>query len=225
MLTIARRPCLPLLAALGALTLACATAAQAVPLSPGDFVSPLPGTTVAAEPQLAGTVVEDVMRSVSGTFAQSGQSFSLEIQDRVVLADDGTYDFYYRVTVLDKPTGYPVTLRRDGLAGFATNAGWRIDGLGDEGVQSATRSVDGNAVQFDFGFELNEGESSRFFFVDTDATAYAESGTGTVDLTPSHLETGVDSFTTFAPVPEPSTAALGLLGLAALGLAGCRRQR
>jgi hypothetical protein len=37
--------------------------AMAVPVSPGAAAVPLPGTTVAARPELAGTVLEDVSTS------------------------------------------------------------------------------------------------------------------------------------------------------------------
>jgi len=193
--------------------------AIAVPMAPGDFVSPLPGTTVAAEPQLAGTVVEDVTRTISGSFSGTGLPFSVEVQDRVVLADDGTYDFYYRLTLLDKPSSYPLSIRRDGFTGFATNVGWRSDGLGTLEPESGSRTGSGSTVQFNFAFGVPEGGQTRFLFVDTDATSYALTGTATLDLSPSFGENGYASFTTFAPaVPEPETYALMLAGLGAIGL-------
>ena len=193
--------------------------AIAVPMAPGDFVSPLPGTTVAAEPQLAGTVVEDITRTISGSFSGTGLPFSVEVQDRVVLADDGTYDFYYRLTLLDKPSSYPLSIRRDGFTGFATNVGWRSDGLGTLEPESGSRTATGSTVQFNFAFGVPEGGQTRFLFVDTDATSYALTGTATLDLSPSFGENGYASFTTFAPaVPEPETYALMLAGLGAIGL-------
>src|SRR5262245_6139948 len=79
-------------------------AATAVPVAPGATVA-LPGTTVAAEPQLAGVVLEDVLTNFS--FASTGGNMIVgQIQSRVVRSDlDGTLDFYWRVINLDDSNG------------------------------------------------------------------------------------------------------------------------
>lgn len=197
--------------------------ASAVPMVPGQFVSPLPGTTSAAEPQLAGTVVQDVTRTLTGNFSNSGLPYEVRVQDRVVRAIDGTYDFYHQFTLVEKPTSYPLTVRRDGMGGYATNVGWRTDGDGTAAPGNATRTGGaGDAVSFDFGLGLPEGTTTRFVFVDTNAPSYALNATGRVDLSAAVGETAYADFATFGPaVPEPTT----LAGLGAILLAAGRRRR
>jgi hypothetical protein len=197
--------------------LLAASASHAVPIAAGGFISPLPGTTVAARPELAGTVVEDTVRNVSGTFTETGQTFSLQVQDRVVRAVDGTYDFYYQVTMLDKPPSYPLSIRRGGFVGWSTDIGWRLDGSGSLAPESGSRTADGDRLQFNFAFGVPVGAETYFMLIDTNATAYAMTGTATVDLSPAFNVNGYASFATFAPaVPEPSTYALFGFGLAGL---------
>ena len=201
-----------ILATSGVAAMACVAAA--VPIVPGDFISPLPGTTSAAEPQLAGVTVQDVQRTIAGNFVGSNLPYEIKVQDRVVLATDGTYDFYYSVTFVDKPDAYPLGISRDGFAGYSSNVGWRSDGTGTVAPQSATRTLDGDKVQFNFsGPSVPEGTVTRFFFVDTQATSYAFNGEAIVDLSPSFNENARVAFSTFAPaVPEP--ALLGSLTFA-----------
>lgn len=200
--------------------------AHAAALAPGGFITPLPGSSIALEPQLAGSVVEDEVRIVEGTFTTSGNPFKVEIQDRVVHSVDGTYDFYYRITLTTKPDIYPLVVSRDGFAGFTTNVGWRTDGLGDVEPSDAFRTADGDIVSFSWGFgDVPQGSQTRFFYVDTDAIAYAETATGRIDLSPSFSENGYATFSTFAPaVPEPETYVMLLVGLGLLGFVAHRRK-
>lgn len=193
--------------------LAAGSIASAVNMAPGDFVSPLPGTTVELEPQLAGTVVEDVTRTLSGTFTTTNEPYEVQVQDRVVLADDGTYDFYYRLTLTEKPDVYPLTVSRRGFAGFTTNVGWRSDGAGTLNPSSGSRTADGNTILWDFGFNMPEGGVTHSIFVDTQATQYGLVAEGVVDLSPSFNVNGRSTFVTFAPVvPEPASVASLALG-------------
>ena len=202
------------------------SSAHAIALAPGGFSTPLPGSSVALEPQLAGPIVEDVVRTVEGTFTSSGNPFKVEIEDRVVHSVDGTYDFYYRITLITKPDVYPLVVSRDGFSGFTTNVGWRTDGLGAVEPADAFRTADGDVVSFSWGFgDVPQGSQTRFFYVDTDATAYAEIATGRIDLSPSFSENGYATFSTFAPaVPEPETYAMLLTGLGLFGFVARRRK-
>ena len=76
--------------------------AHAVTVSLGNTVA-LPGTSVALEPDLAGTIVQDdtMPFTICCSNSNTGQSVSItgSAQERVVLAADGHYDFYWRVFV------------------------------------------------------------------------------------------------------------------------------
>ncbi len=178
--------------------------AQAVNLTSGNSV-PLGGTTFAARPELGGIVIEDVLRSIGA---------GLTLQDRIVRSNiDGTLDFYWRlrndssspITIGD-PSGN-VSARRASFAGFSTDVDFRIDGLGIVPPLTANRSADGSTVEFLFSpFTLAAGESTRFFFIKTNATTYNASGTGSFGLS--------SDFSTFQPVTVPTPALLpGIIGL------------
>jgi len=206
-----------------------ATHAGAVILAPG--VNALGGTTSAAQPQLAGTVVQDVTTPVS--FALGGGTFSASVQSRVVLADDGTYDFYWHVfdTSYTGRTEVPAIgsfrLGNFGEPIAGLNGDYRTDGVGDTAPTSASvfsGSLD-DFVNFNFGgFGLRPGHDSFFMFLDTDAKHYGK--TAIFDLANPGQTQVSDAFATFGVtgVPEPATWALmiGGFGLAGVGL---RRRR
>lgn len=201
--------------------LIAASIASAVNMLPGAFVSPLPGTSVALEPQLAGTVVQDVTRTLTGNFTTTNEPFEVEVQDRVVLADDGTYDFYHFVTAVDKPAVYPMTVSRDGFPGYTTNVSYRTDGSGALAPNSGSRTADGDTILWDFGFNTPEGVMTYALLVDTQATQYALNSEGVVDLSPSFNVNGRATFATFGPaVPEPMS-----LSALAFGSVAMRRTR
>lgn len=199
----------------GAFALLTASRTHADVLVPDSFV-PLDGTTVVLEPWLAGTVVEDVMTSFA--FAAYDGIVSGTVQNRVVLADDGTYDFYWRVFNDANSAGAVYSWRIGNFLADSYLANWRIDGLGDVAPSLAYLfgGLDGN-VNFYFvddagAATLLPGLSSTFFFFDTDATSYSLSAL--YDLTNVGQTQISDAYQTFAPhaVPAPATLLLLLSG-------------
>lgn len=215
--------------------LACFPAtAMAVTLAPGGSVL-LPGTTAAAEPELAGTVVND---DVQQQLAKIGGEDSLlaigtSLQNRVVRSDlDGTLIFAPRLLTTFNNTGSDFLVDRFELTGFgdfAVDANYRTDGLGDRGPNAASRSGDGDVMTFDFLFPLFGGnlvqepqESSYFLSLNTEATAFSLDGRASIFA--RHLGSPGETFRfdfaniavpVIAPVPLPAS---WLLLLGALGI-------
>ena len=219
--------------AVAATVLLAATAAGAVPLNSG-FTSepfldtPIAGTTVAARPELAGTVEADV----DTAFAFG--SLSGHVQNRVVReTSSGTLDFYWRVVLDPSSAGVGVSAFR--LIDFdyskMTDADWRVDGLGSTAPTTARlfnpATHPEGAINFLFDPAVDSGgDGSMFFFLHTDAVNFAE--TGEYDLIGGASQTLSSVFSTFAPaaaVPEPTPASVLALGLLTLGWLRSRRNR
>jgi len=199
------------------------TMARSVPLpdpAPGtSFVDvAITGTTVADRPELGGFVVEDVLTPYD--FSGTGTFLKGMVQNRVVRSDaDGTFDFYWRVHPDASSTGDISVFRVGGFDAFPLDADWRIDGLGVE-APDTTRHFGSGSVNFLFPNrpgEQSEDRSSRFFFLDTEATQYAM--TGDYDLICSVDDCNSPSFSTFAPVQAtPDLAVTAIGGLKQVGI-------
>ena len=207
--------------------LVAASASVAVPVTPGAPPAPLPGTTQAADPTLAGAIVATVVTPwVSAIDPQYGfPGAQGELQSRVVReTGTGTLDFYWRISVdaVSYPSYVPTALVIAGipLAGFGTGAAfdadYRTDGAGSTAPSGAQSTANSLTWVFDPS-TFGPGSSSFFLLLRSGATGYDESALA--DL-------GATSVATFAPaaVPEPAGAALALAGLLAL-VASARRVR
>lgn len=198
-----------------------------VPVSPNPFADTvLGGTTVAARPELAGTVLQDVITP----FSFSGVSGS--VQNRVVReTGTGTLDFYWKVNVDASTNGTGVSAFRLADFGYSNlkDADFRIDGLGTTGPDTARLFNVANYPAGDINFLFSgtggvaPGSQSRFFFLHTTATSYDK--IASYDLLTTGAQNLSGSFSTFAPaVPEPSTYAMMGLGVLLMGsLLGRRR--
>ena len=204
-------------------------AAQAVTLV-NDTAVALPGTTVAAEPQLAGTVLVDKLTD----FTIAGEGITGHIKSRGVRSSlDGTLDFYWRVFNDPTSRGNVGNFRIGEFIAPEYNANWRIDGLGDVAPNSAYMFGGTYAGRGYINFQffdaasstgtLMPGQSSYFIFLDTTATSYSENAL--MDVANMSTTEISELLTTFGPsaVPEPSTYAMLGLGLAAMALVRRRR--
>jgi hypothetical protein len=206
------------------------TAAHAValtaPVAPTFFAdTALPGITAAARPELAGTVLEDLITP----FSFNGVSGT--IQNRVVReTGTGTLDFYWKINVGSSESGAGLVAFRLTDFGYAhiKDADWRIDGLGSVAPGTGRLfnevSEPGGSINFLFDTPVTAGTQSRFFFLHTDAVAYAK--TAEFDLLSGASQPLSPTYSTFAPaVPEPSSYGMALVGLAVAGAALKKRRR
>ncbi len=201
-----------LIACLAALGVTAAS--QAVILTPGVW-SALPGS-----PGLPGTIIEDDVVPYSIFGVEAGA-----VQNRVVRKDDDTLLFLWRVTRNEVTAVAPVRAFR--LGGFEVptyDTNWSTTSVGTVPTNHAFLfDQPGGHVIWQFSTNLGgqDGimatESSRFFWLDTDATSYAR--TAQYDLVIGNDVTLLKS--TFAPVPEPTS--LIALGIGAIALLRRRR--
>ena len=199
--------------------------ANAIVLGPGDS-SPLSGTTAGARPDLAaGPVKEDPATPFAWNYPGGGQAFSGVLQGRVFESSTlGTMVFAPRITdFFGDGSGWALLdVQISGFTGWSTDVDYSLDGLGDKGPGQASRSADADSLAFDFSADpLASGQDTYFLSVLTDAPAYDL--VGQVDMLFANKQ-GSDaqiSLRYFAPVPEPATLGLLLLG----GLALLKRRR
>ena len=211
---------------------------QSVPLPPGSLDVPLPGTTSAAEPDLAGLVLADQLISFTGLDnATGGTAITGTLQDRVVQETlTGNLDFYGRITITDfgNNLGAIDSIGMGSFAGFNVNANFRTDGLGVQGPDAASSSIDGSEVAWYFESPQRLGtpggaSESLFFFAQTDAKNFDSNGSARI-VDYSVRDGGINPTINLAgfyepvPVPEPATLSfVGLVGLTSLVIARRRK--
>jgi hypothetical protein len=202
---------------------AVVTSAGAVIVTDGGTVA-LSGTNVAARPELAGLILEDVLLPYTIT-GGTGQVATGVIQNRVVReTSTGQLDFYYRFIPDARSNMLLTALRTSGFAGFSTDVDYRLDGVGAVGPDSA-HAFGGpftGFINFQFINAPSATADSLFMFVHTTATSYALTGMTDMDSFPTGSPDYIsNSVATFAPTPEPVTLSLLALG----GLLLVRRRR
>jgi hypothetical protein len=203
-----------------------AGAANAVVLSEGS-TELLTGTSVALQPNLAGTVIEDEL--VNFSYASGGGTVNGAVQLRVVRSSlDSTLDFYWRVFNDARSSDSIGSFRLGDFFTGTYDANYRTDGLGDDAPDTARRfsGTMSSFVNFNFDGGLAAGDSSYFFFLDTNATSYAR--TAAFDLANVGHTQISSTFSMFAPavnVSEPAGSLLISAGLMALYLRRRKQQR
>ena len=137
----------------------------------------LSGTTEAERPSLAGLVLYDEI--VSHVFAEGSGSTTVNLQLRVVRSTaTGLLDFYYRIIATQtfaSPVSFVVEASLAGLV--YTYADFRPDGSGTmppiEFQIFPQDEVNHPVYKFFFATGMTAGESTRFFFVSSNATEFS----------------------------------------------------
>jgi hypothetical protein len=199
--------------------------AHADSIQPGQGLS-LSGTTLAARPELAGTVIQDVFRPFS--FIDARGLTTGEVQDRVVRENlTGTLDFYTRVILDPTAKGVGDNIIRSNFTGFTTDVDYRTDSIGTLHPLEAVDFLNGSIGVLDgsVGFSflstvLTAGTDSVFFFIKTNAANYDANGTIQVSG-----ESGDAFIQGFEPATVPEPASLVLEGSALLMLCVLMRHK
>jgi len=182
--------------------------ASATVIPPGGSTA-LFGTTSAARPELAGTVIHDQLIPFE---IKDGLTllFAGVLQNRVVRSDlDGTVDFYYRIRDTQGGlNGAVVSAATSDFTGWVTDVDYRPDGDGTKPTTRAQRSAGGDLVTLLYGESVFSGEMSLFTFIKTDAPSFTTGGATMISLGTGQSVT----LDTVVPAPEPATMSLLLLG-------------
>jgi hypothetical protein len=180
---------------------------MAVPLSPGGSVS-LPGSCE------GGTVIRDtsVPFSIRDGF---GLTLSGIVQDRVLRLPDGSLRFIPRIRNVSGSSALGISrVVREGFSDFATDVDWLTCGLGSGAPTNASRSGDGDNIDYSLSFSpIFRGQESRFFWTTTDAdqftttggrmTLYLEDGTSTtIAVAAPIIDTTPPTVSITSPSPE-----------------------
>lgn len=178
--------------------LSMAAPGLAVPVPAGPFDIALPGTTAAAEPDLAGTVVSDKL--VPFAIAGSTAPLSGTLQVRVVRNAAGQLAHYWKINNSATSKGEVDSPSFTGFPKQPYDANWRKDGLGTvapSGVEGML-SVDHKIWVYGFRFKatVKPGQSSRFFFL---------RGGGTTSVPAVARVTGTGGVSAELPVSAPAS--------------------
>ncbi|MEE2908279.1 MAG: PEP-CTERM sorting domain-containing protein [Planctomycetota bacterium] len=206
-----------------AATLALAGSALASPLGPGTSIS-TSGTNALSSPHAYGTMIHNQVDNFNIVHSTGALLFQGKLESLVFQNSAGELTF--DLQVIDSEAGLNGiigSIGRNGFSGWDTDVDWRADAMGLKDPFQASRTLDGNKVEWKGPWTgspgIFSGETSRMLFVSTDAEAFAPNAAiARVTLTTGEF---VD-IEVAAPVPAPGAMAL-------LGLAGCvvgsRRRR
>jgi len=180
--------------------------ANAVPLTTGNTV-----LTSGATVLNAGTVLTNEVVVFSGVNGSGGTNFTGTLQLQVVKeTGSGSLDFYYQIFNNSSSADAIMRLTAGNYTGFATDVDWTNNAAIGVGSTYADRTT-ADTVGFSFvGAPIGRGAilpgtNSALLFIKTDATQYT---LGTVSL----INNATANVLAFAPIPEPSTWALIVLG-------------
>jgi len=171
---------------------------------PGGTVA-LHGTTEAARPELAGTVIRDTLVPLELKVG-SKVIFKGFMQDRVVReTKTGTLDFYECIRA---SSGFDdrvlvQSVARTSFATVTTDVDYRTDGIGatylhpSSAIRSATRAI----VDFKFSnTPIAPNEDSQFFFIKTNAKQFVVEGKTTVTMATTSGQVATETIVTADPL-------------------------
>lgn len=224
------------------------TAAMSAPLVPGDTIM-MPGSTAASNPDLVGGIVQDSILTTNTQQVPPGSNplvnfADFEVQNRVMRSDaDGNLIFAPRILFSRNVTPYPLLVNRVemwGFSDFAIDASYRVDGVGDRGPTTGSRSADGQTLSFDFGFPLfvsnlfaGPQEESYFFSLKSETSSFANTGRlsifaeavgDPVQGTVYRFDVGGLAVPTTTVVPLPASMVMLIGAIAALFSQALRRR-
>ncbi|MEZ6119800.1 MAG: hypothetical protein R3C28_24980 [Pirellulaceae bacterium] len=149
-----------------------------------NSVSLLSGTTSAASPYLAGTVVNDQLIPFSIQDSLGNTLVEGKLQERVTRSTaTGQLVYAPRIRNLSAPNGeaWVMGLSYTGFDGTMTNVDYRIDGLGQVGPNSVSRSADGDRLHFRHDPNLIvPPDEQKFLSIYTDSEYFAPAGEITI---------------------------------------------
>jgi hypothetical protein len=209
-------------------------AANAVPIVPGATVL-VPGTSSAARPELAGTIVRDESIPFQITSSTGAVLASGIVQDRVIRETTaGSLDFYVHVTNKASSTANLTLVTRSDFGPVLTDVDWRSDGGGTKAPLTAWRSPTADTVGFSFSSPNNQvtpGADTRFSLIKTNARSYVVTGVTTIQaVLPTGAVAGTARVVTATPYRGTAAATyhiftLGTPDLTTSQVAGFARRR
>lgn len=173
-------------------TLGIAIASQAQPL-------PVGFTALSGTAGIPGTVLED--KSTPYDFTDGAQVLKGNVQSRVVRADGtGQLLFLWRIKPDPTSTGSINAFRMGQYCIPFLDANWSTTSLGDVGPNLCHNFGDGY-LNFNFTLQaIGPTQSSKFFWIVTDATNYDQTGHFDLVSTNNGHSSGM---ATYAPVHQP----------------------